>query len=182
MPKLDVPLWGQPQKNYCVPTCIKMILEFLRQEHGQDVPHLKLSSIARIVKTQWDGTAPKNVELMNSYFEGKLSVRFKAKALMRFPDLKKELDEHRPVIVWLNLAKQPEDTLWHAVVVTSFDPLTNYFTYNDPWDGKEKQEEVGRFMQKWGMEGRMIKLLISTTEQAYLGNWLKEQMEDGPGE
>jgi hypothetical protein len=179
MPKLEVPLWGQPSRNYCVPACIKMILEFLRKVYGDDIPRLNISSIARIVRTQWDGTAPKNVELMNQYFEARVCVKFKAKAMMRFPDIIKELDEHKPVIVWLNVAKNSTDNLWHSIVVTDFDPKTNYFTFNDPWDTKEKTEEAGKFLQKWGTEAKMVKLLISTNEQTYLGKWLRENQLKG---
>ena len=56
MTELNVPLWGQPTRNYCVPTCLKMILEFLRQKYGDAIPKLSISQIARIVNTQWDGT------------------------------------------------------------------------------------------------------------------------------
>lgn len=156
-----------------------MILEFLRQDYGDAIPRLKISSIARIVKTQWDGTAPKNVERMNSYFEAKLCINFKAKAMNRFPDIEKELNEGKPVIVWLNVAKQPEDTLWHAVVVNGFDPNNNSLSYNDPWNATEKNEEVGKFINKWGTEAKMVKLLISTNEQSYLGAWLKETQIEG---
>jgi hypothetical protein len=157
-----------------------MVLEFLQQNYGEDVPRVNISTIARVVKTRWDGTAPKDVELMNQYFEAKLRVKFKAKAMMRFQDLIREIDENRlPVIIWLNEAKQPPDKLWHAVVLTGYDSATQHFTYNDPWNAREKQEEVGKFIQKWGVEAKMVKLLISTETQAYLGKWISKNLDEG---
>ena len=178
MPKLNVPLWGQPSRNYCVPACIKMILEYLRQDYGDDIPRLSLSKIARIVETQWDGTAPKDVENINKYFKAKLCIKFKAQFMAHFPDIEKELAEKRPVIVWINIATFP-DLLWHAVIVCGFDPDTNSVFFNDPWDNREKAEEVGVFIQKWRTEAKMVKLLISKAEQTSLEAYPKEQLDGG---
>jgi hypothetical protein len=188
MARVKVPLWGQPDKKYCVPTCIKMILEFLRDNCGNVVPSVSIPNIAKVVRTQWDGTPPGNVELMNEYLKAKLSVKFKATYGQRFQDIVVETNEKEtPVIAWLNEAKGPvnhskiltdtsqlEDKLWHAVVVTYYDSNAQNFIYNDPWNAKEKSEEAGKFLRKWGVEGMMVKLLISRNEQAYLGTWLKE--------
>lgn len=70
--------------------------------------------------------------------------------------------------------KHLEDKLWHAVVVKYFDEVTQHYTFNDPWNAKEKNEQAGVFLQKWGVEGKMVKLLISTNDQAYLGTWIRE--------
>jgi hypothetical protein len=178
MPKLEVPLWNQPTDNYCVPTCIKMILEYLRQRYPNGIPQLSISRIAHIVNTQWDGVAPRDVENINEYFSAKLCLQFKAQFMAHFPDIEKELREERPVIVWLNILPPP-DLLWHAVVVVGFDPEFNSVFYNDPWDNKEKREEVGVFIQKWRTEAKMVKLLISKGQQTYLETYSKENKIDG---
>jgi ABC-type bacteriocin/lantibiotic exporter with double-glycine peptidase domain len=178
MPKLNVPSWGQPSPNYCVPACIKMILEYLRQDYGDNIPRLSLSRIARIVETKWDGTSPKDVENINKYLETKVCIKFKAQFMGHFQDIEKELREKRPVIVWVNIAPAP-NLLWHAVVVRGFDPDTNSVFFNDPWDNREKSEEVGVFIQKWSTEAKMVKLLISKAEQTSLEAYPKEQLEGG---
>ncbi|MGD0204211.1 MAG: C39 family peptidase [Candidatus Bathyarchaeia archaeon] len=166
MTELNVPLWGQPTRNYCVPTCLKMLLEFLRQKYGDAIPKLSISQIARIVNTQWDGTAPEDVENINKYFEAKLCIYFKAEYMRRFPEIQKELDEERPVITWVN-SQKPPDKLWHAIVVRGFDE-SHFVIFNDPWDCKRKTEEVGVFISKWGTEAKMVKLLISKEKQSSL--------------
>ncbi len=177
MTELDVPLWGQPARNYCVPTCLKMLVEFLRQTFGDAIPRLSISQIARIVNTQWDGTAPKEVENINKYFEAKLCIEFKAEYMRRFPEIQKELKEGRPVIAWLN-SQKPPDKLWHAVVVRGFDEA-NFVVFNDPWDCKRKTEEVGVFISKWGTEAKMVRLLISKEKQSSLIEYQEKHQIDG---
>ena len=174
MSELNVPLWGQPARNYCVPACIKMLLEFLRKNYGEAIPQLSISQIARIVNTQWDGTAPRDIEKINKYFEAKLCINFKAEYMRRFPDIKSELNEERPVITWIN-SQKPPDKLWHAVVVRGFDEL-NFVIFNDPWDCKRKTEEVGIFISKWGTEAKMVRLLISKEKQSNLYEYSREQI------
>lgn len=171
MPELNVPLWGQPARNYCVPTCLKMVIEFLRERYGEAIPRLSIKQIARIVNTQWDGTAPKDVERINEYFEAKLCIEFKALYMRHFPEIQKELDEERPVIAWIN-SQKPPDKLWHSVVVRGFEP--NFVIFNDPWDCKRKSEEVGLFISKWGTEAKMVKLYISKEKQSYLYEYSRE--------
>lgn len=64
---------------------------------------------------------------------------------------------------------EPPDVVWHAVVVIGFDPETNKVFYNDPWDNSEKNEDVGLFITKWGVETRMVKVKIRKTQQRHGG-------------
>ncbi len=173
MVKLNVPLWGQPQRrNQCVPTCIKMILEYLRTKHGDSIPRLSIKKISKIVNMQIDGTIPKDVENINNFLcKGNPVVEFKASILARFPQIKKEiLEKENPVIAWLNTANPP-DEVWHSVVVIGFDPETHMVTYNDPLDKSEKDEEVGKFTSKWGLESRMARVNVFKTQQRQIPEW-----------
>jgi len=148
-----------------------MVLEFVREKHGKKIPRLSIKRIARVVKTEKDGTAPKDVENMNDALEkAKPSVEFKTEFLSRFPEIVKELDEERPVIVWINCV-EPPDIVWHAVVVTGFDPETNTVLFNDPQGAVKKEEEVGRFVKKWGMQARLVKVLIGKKQQRHIDAW-----------
>jgi len=178
MVKLNVSLWGQPQRNQCVPTCVKMVLEYLRTKHGDSIPRLPIKRISKIVNLQIDGTIPKDVEKINAFLcRGNPVVEFKASFLARFPKVKKELIENEnPVIVWIN-AVEPPDEVWHAVVVTGFDPDTNMVTYNDPYDKRERDEEVGKFSSRWGVEGRMVKVNVFKTQQRQMPEWASDNVE-----
>ena len=148
-----------------------MLIEFLREKYGDAIPKLSIKQIARIVNTEWDGTAPKDIERLNPYFEARLCIEFKAQYMQRFPEIQKELEEQRPVITWINSQKHP-DKLWHAVVVRGFEP--NHVVFNDPWDNKRKTEEVGSFISKWGTEAKMVKLYISKEKQSSLSEYSQE--------
>lgn len=171
MVKLNVPMFGQPIFYYCVPACIKMVLEYIREKHGEKIPRLSIKTIARVVRTTIDGTTPKDVENMNEALRrAEPSVEFKAKFLSRFPEITKELNEERPVIVWINVV-EPPDTVLHAVVITGFDPETNTVFFNDPDGGVEKTEEVGVFIKKWGVHARLVKVLIGRKQQRHIDEW-----------
>lgn len=101
MVKLDVERFGQAQPYQCVPVCIKMILEYLRKNHGDGIPRVSISKISRIVKTMKEGTIPKDVEKMNDVLcKGNPVVEFKAMLLGRFSVISQELaDNKNPVSV-----------------------------------------------------------------------------------
>jgi len=180
MVKLDVPLWGQPEKNnQCVPTCIKMVLEYLRAIYGDSIPRLSIKKISRIIDKKIDGTIPKNVENMNDYLcKGNPIVEFKTSMLEGFPLIKKQIFEKKnPVIAWINSA-EPPDTVWHAVVVTGFDPETNMVTYNDSLDNtSEKSVEVGIFTSKLGLERIIARINVFKTQQRHIGEWSPDKFE-----
>jgi uncharacterized protein YvpB len=178
MVKLDVERFGQAQPYQCVPACIKMVLEFLGKNYGDNIPRLSVSKISRIVKTMKEGTIPKDVERINEILcKGNPVVEFKAKLLGRFPEISQELEDNKnPVIVWINTV-EPPDVVWHAVAVIGFDPETNKVVYNDPWDNKEKTEDVGTFSKKWGVEGRMVKVKIRKTHQRHVDEWAPQNVE-----
>lgn len=177
MVKLNVPKWGQANDHNCVPTCIKMILEYLREKYGDKIPRYSIKTIARIVETRLDGTAPKKVEQMNHLLaRAAPSVEFKTGLMRTFPEILEELNNERPVIVWIN-AREPPEKLWHAVVLIGFEPTTNTLFYNDPWDKSERSLEVGIFIHKWGIEARLVKVLIGKAHQTHIQEWTTEQTE-----
>jgi hypothetical protein len=172
MVKLNVPLFGQPMFYQCVPTCVKMVLEYARQQHGSKIPRLSIKTIARVIGTTIDGTAPKSVEKINERIrEAQPSVEFETKFLGSFPEIVEELEERKlPVIVWINCVEPPA-VVWHAVVVTGFDPETNTVFLNDPDGNVEKTMEVGVFNQRWGVIKRLVKVLIGRIQQRYINEW-----------
>jgi len=169
--KMNVPKWGQGNDHNCVPTCLKMVLEYLSDKHGEKIPRYSIKTIARVIETKLDGTTPKKVEQLNAFLGKAIpSVEFETGFMRTFPEILNELNNERPVIVWINV-RDPPEKLWHAVVLTGFDPNTNMLYYNDPWDKSEKISEVGSFIHMWGIEARMVKVLIGKTHQRHIQEW-----------
>jgi len=183
MVKLNVERFGQPQPYQCVPTCLKMVLEYIRANHGNKIPRLSIKTISRIVKTTKDGTIPKDVERMNEALrKANPSIEFEVKLLSRFPEILQELNENNnPVMVWINNV-EPPDIVWHAVVVIGFNPETNEVYYNDPWDNSEKSEDAGIFSKKWGVQSRMVKVLIGKKKQRHVDEWALKNVDGENGE
>jgi uncharacterized protein YvpB len=96
-----------------------------------------------------------------------------------FPEILEELNNKRPVIVWIN-AREPPEKLWHAIVLTGFEPSTNTLYYNDPWDKSEKSCEAGLFVHMWGIEARLVKVLIGKAHQTHIQEWAIEQPSEEP--
>jgi hypothetical protein len=175
--------WHQPEDNYCIPTCQKMVLDYMVQAHNiKNCKPLSISTLAKVTKTRViDGTIPKDAEKVNTVLHRtKPPIKFKLLEGQKFGEVSKELKDERPVITIINLAELPR-TVWHAVVVSNFDPETNLITYHDPEDTEAESPrnmEVGVFMQKWGWQARMIKVLLGTGGQTYIdGDW-KDKDED----
>ena len=99
MVKLDVERFGQAQPFQCVPVCVKMVLEYLRNNHGEKIPRLSVSKISRIVRTMREGTIPKDVERINGYLsKGNPVVEFKSGLLARFPEIRRELEQNEAIL------------------------------------------------------------------------------------
>lgn len=168
---MDIRWFGQPRQNYCVPACLKMVLEYARERNGPGIPLLSIKTIARAVKTEFEGTAPKDVENLNRLlYRSKPSVKFKAEFMSRFPTIERELREYRPVIVWMN-SVDPPDIVWHAVVVSGFLPENNRVLLRDPENKELKNLEAGVFVSKWGLQARLIKVIIGEKEQTHIVDW-----------
>ena len=110
------------------------------------------------------------------------SIEFEVKLLSRFPEILQELNENNnPVMVWINNV-EPPDIVWHAVVVIGFNPGTNEVYYNDPWDNSEKSEDAGIFSKKWGVQSRMVKVLIGKKKQRHVDEWTLKNVDGENGE
>src|SRR5271156_2072279 len=66
--RLNVPLIAQQEQFFCVPTCIKMVIEHLNQSGRLRtlIPDLTVREIAKIVKEE-DGTLASEVPLINGH-------------------------------------------------------------------------------------------------------------------
>ena len=155
-----------------------MVLNYMCKHFNVKCKPLSVKTIAKTTKTNKDGTAPRAVENVNFLLHrAKPPMKFQLFEMSKFPEIVNELNEERPVIVWMNIA-EPPDTIWHAVVIVNFNPDNNMITYDDPDEDERdciKSLEAGVFTKKWGFQARLIKVLIGSKGQTYIdGDWVTE--------
>jgi hypothetical protein len=159
-----------------------MVLDYMCKHFNVKCKTLSLKTIAKTTKTDRDGTAPRATENVNFLLHrAKPPMKFQLFEMSKFPEIVKELNEERPVIVWINIAESP-DTVWHAVVIVGFNLENNIVTYDDPDEDEKdciKSLEAGVFIKKWGFQARLIKVLIGTKGQTYIdGEWTAEGVSE----
>jgi hypothetical protein len=173
----------QPTDHYCVPACLKMVLDYMCKHFNVKCKPLSIKIIAKATKTNKDGTAPRDAENINALLHrAKPPIKFRLFEMSKFPEIVKELNEEHPAIAWINIADEPSDTIWHAVAIVDFNPENNMVTYDDPDENEKdciKSLEAGVFTKKWGFQARLIKVLIGTKGQTLIdGDWVPEGVSE----
>ena len=172
--QLAIPFFKQTETGYCHPACVKMVIDFAIDELGVKQKRLSLRKIADALQThKYGGTVRNNIELINSLLADSVpQIRFQSQVLARFDDIKKEIDEGRPVIAWIDIAPSDEDILKHAVIVKCYDLQKGEIKFVDPemtLENHVKTMKLGVFVdEKLGVEGRITKLIISPIGQKNL--------------
>lgn len=104
MVKLNVPLFRQPHPEYCVPTCVKMVLEHLRQRYGNKIPRLSISTIAETIGTLvgGGGTTFDDVTRINEkLLPSEPSVEFSPEYPCEWKEIVEENEKRKPIIAWI---------------------------------------------------------------------------------
>lgn len=171
MVKLDVPLIPQQEEFYCVPACIKMVMEYLNSSGMLRVPlpTLELREIARVVKTS-DGTLAHNVPLINPRLDAAVpSVEFEDEYRSRIiHEIEEEHLRGLPCIPWMLLTDGVHFT-HHAVVITDIDRDLNRITYNDPGPPRETTQPLSAFETVWARaQTTLVKLQIGKKTRTVL--------------
>lgn len=134
---LDVPEYRQTKEYTCMPSCCKMMLDYLNQKK-LTVPEPEISEdrIAEIMNTGIDGTEFDDIKNINAILTtSNPSVEFHAKIEPHtLDDIRKELRKGLPVCVWIDIGSVK---YWHAVVITGMDDVAKTISYNDPIYGKK---------------------------------------------
>ena len=148
---LPVPYISQGDSgNLCVPVCLKMVLDYLRNVTGDPkIPSLSIGRIARILHTKPDGTDFEDVAGINRKLEKVVpSLAFEVnRRSYQFRDIEAELAQQRPVIAWIYLSDK-KGGCWHSAVVTDYDRPNQTVSLNDPLRGSISIT-VGQFMAEW---------------------------------
>lgn len=164
---LEVKHYHQPRKLYCVPTSMKMCLDYVFKTYKvKGCKVFSVRKIAKITETRdRDGTAPRAVENINRYLrKARPSLSFRYREGSKFTELDKEVNEKKlPAIVYLNQVELPH-TVLHAVVVIGYDPNMHIVYFDDPAEDEEncvQKMEVGKFMRRWEWQTKWVQILLS---------------------
>jgi uncharacterized protein YvpB len=160
---LNVPAYRQTKNYTCVPSCCKMILDYMNQvkltkpESDRDE-----TEIAKIMKTTISGTHFRNIVNINKMMTSsnpslEFVIEFGPHTLS---DIRKELESGLPVSVWI-ITNDGSNDYVHSIVITGMDEIKKEISYNDPTYGREQTISQIEFMSLWESHGaRMIKTKI----------------------
>lgn len=171
MPLLSIPFFKQTERAYCYPACVKMVIDYSRERLGVEQRRLSLSMIARELRADPDaGTAPGDIERVNALLIDSFpQVQLRGKIGGNFEEIRAEIDQERPVIAWIEVIRDEQDILRHAVVINGYSSDLRKIFYVDPAMTKDNHQcevEIGDFVDnKLGVEGHLIKLETTVVGQ-----------------
>lgn len=172
--ELNVPSYRQTENYTCVPSCCKMMLDYLNHEKLK-IPESDLDEnrIAKVMNTTVSGTVFSEVENINKVMiKSDPSVEFRAEFQPHtLDDIRKELQKELPVSVWISTGSV--DFL-HSIVITGIDDIKKTISYNDPIYGTKTMSQ-SEFVTKWEKgEALMIKTEIGRINRYTLDSFPKE--------
>ena len=169
MPLLPIKFRKQSQRMYCYVASLKMVIDYAIDELKVDQKKLRVRTIAKITGTHRDiGTILGNIERINEQLKDSFpQIQFLDTIGGEFMDIAEEIDNDRPVIAWLVIAKDEGDTLFHSVVINGYAEDRTRILYVDPELTEEhcqREAEVGDFISnKLTSEGQLVKITVTTS-------------------
>ena len=177
---LNVPAHRQTKNFTCVPSCCKMMLDYLNKvKLTIPEPTLDEDQIAEIMNTSISGTRLSEVENINDILTtSNPSVEFVAEFKPHtLDDIKKELQKGLPVAVWIHTGSF---AYLHSIVITGIDDIAKTICYNDPIYG-QKTISQSEFVTKWEQgQALMIKTEIGRINRYTLEPWQQELSDEQP--
>lgn len=167
----------QPNGYTCVPTCLKMVLNYLSNFSEETKLNLEIEDICKIIGTTTDGTIFDDVQNINSdnrVLKTIPSIEFIVKYERHtLAEIEEEYNKGKPSIAWiLPPGTDPRD-MQHSIVITSINREEYKIAYNDPIFG-EIEMELGNFMSLWDRTDRnLIKIKLGEREQRLLDEWFE---------
>ncbi|MCL2173192.1 MAG: C39 family peptidase [Candidatus Bathyarchaeota archaeon] len=164
--------YHQPQEMYCVPTSVKMCIDYIKKTYNpKGLNNFSISKIAKITETKpLDGTPLAAVENINQHLtKTRPSIRFIYRQGSKPTDLEKELNQKQlPVIVYINPKENHNAKIIHAVVIVGYDSATHTIYYDDPLEDNEttaiQKLDIGTFNKCWGYENRWIQITVGKNQ------------------
>ena len=175
---LNVPLHLQTENYTCVPSCCKMILDYLNQEKLKTLePDFTENHIAEIMNTKISGTRFSEIENINKVLtKSEPSVEFSAEFQSHtLEDIRNELRQALPVSVWIFTGSME---YLHSIVITGIDDEKKIISYNDPIYGIQKISQ-SKFITRWEQgQALMIKAKIGKINRYTLDRFSKETTDE----
>ncbi|MFH2110804.1 MAG: C39 family peptidase [Candidatus Bathyarchaeota archaeon] len=168
---LGVPLSLQSNGYSCVPHCLKMVLDYLHIHHNQVVVP-ELDEIMKAVGTTELGTEFGSIENINRLLEKSVpSVEFRRdSSYPQWETIIKDIEETKPVILWVELKDQIGRPYGHSVVVEGY--TNNKVLYKDPLHGDLK-EGIDTFLSKWdAMDRYTIRVKVDERAERKLTEYI----------
>jgi len=180
--RVDVPFRRQPNGDYCVPTCIWMVNEYLRKKYGEkEIRKLSVKKIAKQILTKLGGgTEFKNISLINKiYTSKKYRITFNPQSPRSWSDIIEENKNQKPLIAWIWLSND-EGTrgVGHSVVICDIDKSRGDIYYNDPAKKPMRREDIASFISKWENENvncAIITVEVEKRKQTQIPEYSKEE-------
>lgn len=177
---LNVPAHRQMKNYTCVPSCCKMILDYVNETKlTSPISNLDENEIADIMKTSITGTKWDNIENVNKAMTTSVpSLEFITEFQTHtLTDIRKELDSGLPVSIWIVTNDGSNDYL-HSVVIIGIDDEKKEISYNDPTYGEEITISQSKFMTMWeSFDARMIKTKIGRIKRETLERYMNSGVE-----
>lgn len=176
--ELDIPPLRQTENNTCVPSCCKMMLDYMnKQKLKTPESDLEEDQIAQIMNTTVSGTKFSEVENINKVLtKSDPSVEFSTEIKPHtLDDIKKELRVELPVAVWISTGSVG---FFHSIVIIGIDEIKKTISYNDPIYGM-KTISQSEFVTKWEEgDALMIKMEIGRINRYTLDDFPKEEIDN----
>jgi len=164
-------MFRQPHPDYCVPACIKMVLDYLRQVYGDnEIPNYSISRLAKQMKTDAKSggqTIIDNIPLVNELLTTRnFNIRFVPIYPCEWKSVLKENENGKPVIAWIwdPDKNDPNIGTGHSVVITNVDKENGIIFLNDPARGQISLDVV-TFISQWENENVDKTLILLEIEK-----------------
>lgn len=148
-----IPVILQREEHTCVPTCIKMLLEFLSQK-DTSLPNITIEEIAELMGTTALGTPVEGVDILAKELDKRgcfCRLNNLTNPNPSFREIRKSLAQGFPPLVFVNAARLQGDgskKSAHAVLIYGIVPERNKLLYIDPYFGR-REVDLGVFMESW---------------------------------
>jgi uncharacterized protein YvpB len=155
-----------------------MMLDYVNRVKVTEPTHaLDEDRISEIIRTGISGTHFRDIQLINKEItSSNPSIEFEPEySPHTLADIRKELEDGLPVMVWIVTTHGLNDYV-HSVVVTGIDDKLKEISYNDPTYGTEHTVSQSEFLSQWQPPGaKMVKTKIGRLPRKTLDEFLREE-------